>query len=355
MMNTGLITPKIRNNKDWFAGGITGIPSFSVLEPSLDYSPYLPVYEQQSNRNFDSMACVTFANLNVNEILIKRMVLKGLITNKEIRQKLGGDPNDDSEINFSDRFTAVASGTRRTGNTMASVAESIRMQGAVLQHIYPNEFDRIVTWKEWHKPLPDILYTKAKLFNTVFDYHWDWVGSRLPRAEIINKALATSPLTVSVQIYSPQNDKGYYVNRSKLADYGHLVTCYGFDGEAYLIYDHYNHKYKKYDKSYVFGHAMRHWLTLKEQTMPQENPLNLKDYTLVRVVTANAILLSFYMKGKMYYEPGVEGELKAYNEWHARNAGNNGFSGGPVRTIDEQKWDLYQRVNYSNEIIHNPK
>ncbi len=129
---------------------------------------------------------------------------------------------------------------------------------------------------------------------------------------------------------------------------------YKWTEEYFACYDHYERKFKKYDRDYVFGSIMRFAVIEPENTM--KNHLNLPDYTLVRVVMPRSIEQAFYMKGKMYIESGVAGSQKALVEWLARNVskdvdGIQQFTGGPVMTIQEADFLQYDRYNYKNEKV----
>jgi hypothetical protein len=149
--NLGVIIEK--KPKDWVAGTLP----FKVLNPSGDWTPYLPSGESQKLHHEDSMACVTFSCLNVIETQYK------FFTGKE--------------INFSDRFIAKLSGTQPIGNTIQNVLDAINKYGLVLEEEWPTSpnFD----WAEYYADIPQSVKDKAnKTIKVQYEFHsppQDWV------------------------------------------------------------------------------------------------------------------------------------------------------------------------------------
>ncbi len=111
MQNFGIKLEQERRNKDWLFGGISGVP-LVVLQTNRQWGSFLPDYEPQINKDGDTQWCVTFSALNCLETLLKRKY--------------------DIDRNFSDRYTALMSGTiRGVGNYLYKVADSIRNDGVV--------------------------------------------------------------------------------------------------------------------------------------------------------------------------------------------------------------------------------
>lgn len=135
---------------------IAGTLPYEVLNPSGDWTPYLPSPENQSTHIVDTMACVTFSCLNVIETQIK------FLTGKE--------------VNFSDRFIAKLSGTTQQGNTVQNVLDTIRKYGLVLEEEWPTDLD--FDWNQYYADVPDEVINKARKIDLAYEFHYppqDWL------------------------------------------------------------------------------------------------------------------------------------------------------------------------------------
>lgn len=144
MKNHGVIIEK--KPKDFVAGQLP----YEVLNPTGDWTPYLPAGENQYSHFVDSQACVTFSCLNVLETQYK------FLTGKD--------------INFSDRFIAKVSGTTVQGNSVQRVLDAINQYGLVLEADYsaPKDF----TWDTYYAPIPNEVYLKAdKSLKVAYEFH----------------------------------------------------------------------------------------------------------------------------------------------------------------------------------------
>ena len=144
MKNLGVI---IENKpKDFVAGTLP----YEVLNPTGDWTVYLPTGEVQYSHYADSMACVTFSCLNVLETQYK------FLTGRE--------------INFSDRFIAKVSGTTQQGNSVQRVLDAINTYGLVLEEDYPAPKD--FTWDEYYSEIPPEIFAKAnKTLKVAYEFH----------------------------------------------------------------------------------------------------------------------------------------------------------------------------------------
>ncbi|MCI0561489.1 MAG: hypothetical protein MN733_23625, partial [Nitrososphaera sp.] len=136
-MNFGLLTTNKLDTRDWRFAGVTGMQG-PELNLSGDWTEYLPVKELQKRNGLETMACVSFSALNAIETLSNYLV---------------------QNWNKSDRFTAKESGTTKSGNYYAKVAECIRLQGLVDEIDWPFEGK---TWEEFYKTIPDEIKAYGK-------------------------------------------------------------------------------------------------------------------------------------------------------------------------------------------------
>lgn len=166
--------------------GSTGNLPMDVLQPDVDWRPFLPVKEYQNLNNVEPFACVSFTVLNAIEILIRRKY--------------------DLERNFSDRFLAAVSGTKAGGNSPQKVCETLRHGGIAMQEAWP--FDqRITTFEKFYEEVPEAVVELAKEFLSEFTFKHDFVE---PTHDGISFALKCSPLLVSVAAWHRGADGMYY-------------------------------------------------------------------------------------------------------------------------------------------------
>jgi len=167
MINDGLIEGQ--RNTDWLGGTIP----FEERNPSGDWTPYLPPGEWQYINGVDVMACVTFSALNSMEIQYK--FLTG------------------QERNFSDRFTAMMSGTTPMGNYLWKVGDSIRKDGLVDESLWsaPNP----LTWNAYYTPPTIEVINKGKEFLTEWIVNYEFVD--FDKATLIHH-LKQAPIQVTL-------------------------------------------------------------------------------------------------------------------------------------------------------------
>lgn len=165
MKNTGLIHR--RKSTDWPVGAI----NYEVRNPLGNWLPYLPTFEKQYFKNFDTMGCVSFSLNTLNEI--------------QIIQQTG------QEINFSDRFLAKMSGTTSQGNWLYIVADTLRNFGCVHEEEWPVPPEP-AAWSDYYMEIPQFIKDRAKKqFLDKYDFKYE---SGLVTKEYIEKHLKHSPL-----------------------------------------------------------------------------------------------------------------------------------------------------------------
>ena len=181
-----------QRDTDYIAGSITGLP-YEVRNPTGDWLSYLPPGEWQRNHIVDTMACVTFSALNSIETQLKFFGI---------------------EKEFSDRFTAIMSGTTKEGNYLFKVADSIRKDGLILEGDYsaPEHY----TWDSYYTAPSIELINKAREFLTEYEVRYEFVP---PVKEQLIYHLKHAPL----QIVLP----------------GHAVLNFFCEGDVIKYFDSY--------------------------------------------------------------------------------------------------------------------
>ena len=190
MKNTGVLTGK--RPEDYEAGRVGASLQYEVINDTADWDDYLPPGEWQRSKYVDSMACVSYSALNIVETQIK--FLTGL------------------DINLSDPFTAKMSGTTPQGNYLYKVADSLRLDGAVLESDWPTPPD--FTWDTFYKEIPSDIINRGKEFLEAVDISYEWI-SDLSKENII-KHLKHAPIQIvilsnthAVELYK-EEDVHYY-------------------------------------------------------------------------------------------------------------------------------------------------
>lgn len=168
MKNRGLIYR--RKSTDWPVGSI----KYEIRNPSGVWLDFLPKFERQYFKNFDSMGCVSFSLNTLNEIQIIHQTGK--------------------EVNFSDRFLAKMSGTTHQGNWLYIVADTARKIGVVLEEEWPAPPEP-ASWDDYYTEIPQFVKDRAikmdPKLNNIYSLESE-VG--LVSAEYIEKHLKHAPL-----------------------------------------------------------------------------------------------------------------------------------------------------------------
>ena len=132
---------------------VGGTLPYEVVNPSGDWTPYLPPGEWQHPGLLETMACVSFSGLNVLETL-------HYFHTGERR-------------NFSDRFTAKMSGTTPQGNWLWKVGDSIRKDGLIEEEFWPTEANP--TWESYYATPPMEVVNKAKDFLIPWKVQYEFI------------------------------------------------------------------------------------------------------------------------------------------------------------------------------------
>ena len=130
-----------------------------VLNPSGDWSKYLPIFEAQ-NRGFETKACAVFSSHNAIETLLK---FKGV------------------EANYSDRYLAIVGNVDpKEGSDPHAICECIRKTSGCLDEGQLPFSEDIRTLSQFYSPKPmtsELLYKGNEWYNTFgFAHEWIWIG-----------------------------------------------------------------------------------------------------------------------------------------------------------------------------------
>lgn len=240
--NTGVLE-QLPGAEDFVQDQISAIV-YEEVNPSGDWTVFLPFGESQSGVYGDTFACVTFSALNCLEIQLKKQGISK---------------------NFSDRFSAKMSGTTRAGNYLQKVADSIRKDGVVDEDKWPWDprgnspaFD----WDEFYKEIPVDVKGLGTSFISGYEVQYEWVPTDLAS---LKKALKQAPLQIVTKVCSGWNNPP--VAGCGFGS-GHATTLYKIDDAGFHIFDHYEPYGKVLNHDYVIAYAMKYVIKPKVAQKP---------------------------------------------------------------------------------------
>lgn len=250
--NHGFIPSKIDPQKHWIMGGSKTKMRGAILNPTGDWTPYIPDGEPQSNGSFDAEDCTTMGTENSLETLLGFLGYK---------------------VNYSKRANAIAAGTTPAGNDPQTVAETIR---TVLGNV--NESDlpfttAITTWLEYYspKPLTSALMKLGQVFWSQWDFNHQWVldGSEATpevQAAKLIAALQMSPVGLGVFAWE-MGQNGYYIRPAGAGDC-HWVSLVSYkQGMYWEIFDSYDGYLKQLDWNFGFTSAKQYSVVPHQVTL----------------------------------------------------------------------------------------
>jgi hypothetical protein len=191
MKQSGLLIK--RDVRDYILGA-SPIPHEDLM-PSRDWREYLPKREKQSY-SFDTFCCTTFSALNVIETQMNFLMNKIPVSKVKELNDLGYIV--DGEINLSDRFTAIMSGTMANGNYFQAVWDSIRKDGLLPEKDLPFGGKNQVEYLDKSK-ITQAMKTKAKKILDIFDFFYEQ-SYFLPEGLGLGEAIKHAPLQGAIPV-----------------------------------------------------------------------------------------------------------------------------------------------------------
>lgn len=198
-------------------------------KPSRDWRGLYPKHEIQKWGD-----CVTFSRNNCAEVKAKE---KGVV--------------DDygEEMNFSDLYLAVGSGTTENGNGLKNVAEFARKNGVVLEKDCPYTND----WGDRQNRFLQAKNKKRYKFG-----NWSWVipGSQTTNRNVLKSALDKDIVQIGVGLGDTYRNGGVIKHPSQYTVYHAITLGYIDDKDQLYCLDHYNRREVVFDKNYPVIFAM---------------------------------------------------------------------------------------------------
>ena len=223
---------------DYRAGAKVGTLPYFVATDNWD--SYLPPEEKQFNDDGDSMACVTFAELN------------GIETQEKFQTG--------NYVEYSDRWIAKIGGTTREGAYLWQIADAIRKYGLGKEESYPVPEEKW-NWNKYHEEIPqykmDYLLAEGQGWLKKWDIKYESID--VSRSSLM-KHIKMAPLIAIVP--------------------GHAVLNFRNEQDISHIFDTYPPHKKTVPSEYYpykISHAMKIVLYKKEQALDPDTLLvNLK-------------------------------------------------------------------------------
>jgi hypothetical protein len=244
----GLQLKKVETEEKYIFGAKM-LPEIILCEDG-DWTPFVPEYEPQFNKNFDTSGCPIFGTINAVEMIEKRIS--------------GGD------FNYSERFHYNQIPLRPPGGDPHDAAESIRKFGMVAQETLP----MTETFAEYILPepnSPEVIKMGQEWLETHdfgHEYLWRAEHSAEVKNELLAKALKSSPVGVSVTAWEIDPLTGLYVDMGRPNCHWCVLVKMFHDEHNRLIrrvFDTYDHAFKDLDPNHRILIAKRYHLDVKQK------------------------------------------------------------------------------------------
>lgn len=256
---TGFID-RIPTILDYVQGLETGV-TYEVINPTGDWTDYLPETERQFNKKGDYLACVAFSHLNVRETSLNYKLKHNLLPQNIVDFLHAEGFIKNGKVNFSDRYLAKMSNTDiHKGNWLPNVGDAVRKYGLVAEDAWPTNEN--MTWDEYYAPVPEEIIKKGQKILEYFNFMYEFVDMNLayvdePLSEETLKAIKQSPLQITIPIPSQHATSLY--DAKLVANEQELVK----------IFDTYDPFYFTGDKTYPIYYSVK---LVEEVKKPKPQP-----------------------------------------------------------------------------------
>lgn len=290
-------------------GGMTPVGT-EIVFPNGNAMTFLPSFETQSNVYWDTYGCVSHSFENACETYLKAKY------------------NED--FDFSDRDLIVLSGTKPgVGNSGNAVLETAKTKGLIPQELAdwdPKNRDPKVNIQEVY-----YAYARTKEAEEAakrFNEDWIIIGEWVPRERWAD-ASRCGALQVYVHAWT-LGENGKYINPNRT--YNHAVMM--SDYESVKIFDTYEPRIKSLDSwDSIYSWALKINVIKKNMDKPV-----IKNNSLLILVEGGGSI-GLYLDGKII----VDDVAKVMAVFMARNAKNGEFTGGPVRSLTQEQWEMFEK------------
>ena len=243
-INYGFIEPEIKPED--FSVTLGSQVPFEILQVDGQWTKYTPEEETQTKRGQDVQNCTAFGTNSGLEVYFKRKFFL--------------------DVNFSDRYLGIMSGTRPPGNDPGKVVETLRSKaGCVDEMIMP--FSDGMTVEGYYSPDPPTPETRAIGREWLKRYYFrqEWtIEPGLPLEEQIKRLryyLQSSPILVAVYAWAEQDGKHIRMGKDT-----HWCVIVGYvENDHWLVFDSYAPFLKKLDWNFGFNYAKRFYVGAQDE------------------------------------------------------------------------------------------
>ncbi len=262
--NTGILIVPL-SPKAFKLGAESGV-ALEVRLKNGDWFNYTPTGEKQHTSRYDTMSCTTFSALSSLEMQYNWLRKNGYVSN-ELHAKLKelGYIDDNDNLNLSDWFTAVMSGTTTGGNDFGSVWDSIRNHGVLPQKDghNPDEFNTTEEWLDRTR-VTTAQKEKALKFRELFDVAYEFILYGQSNPAVIAEHLKHAPIHIATPVCSGWGSQSI-VQACGVEQVQHATCSHGSEAKAATFtYDTYDPLNKKLAWDYPIPWAVKGILSVKK-------------------------------------------------------------------------------------------
>lgn len=264
MKNYGLIPDEIKID-EYILGSLDPTKTLKgkALVSNGQWGEWLPVKELQRKNYIETSNCTAFGTLNALEILHKMKY---------------------NEKNWCERYLGICSGTTSRGNSVHTVAETLREKGCIDENELP--FDSSITsLSKYYSPRPMTAnyISKGQDWLQEYDFKHQWVFNGWhtiqEKQKRLREALTRSPVGISVDAWHKRGDLYVKLNKND----NHWCTLYGYvEGQYWKIFDSYDNTEKKVAWNTNFQFAKEYQLKKKLLNMLKSKLNQIYNELLIR-------------------------------------------------------------------------
>lgn len=270
--NTGILIVPL-SPKAFKLGAESGV-GFEVRLPNGDWYNFTPTGERQSTLKFDTMSCTTFSALSSLEMQYKWLRKNGFVTDEmHAKLKEWGYIDEQDNLNLSDWFTAVMSGTTTQGNDFGSVWDSIRKHGVLPQKDghNPSDFSTIGEWLDKTKVTTE-QKEKALKFLEIFEVAYEFILYGQTNPDVIAEHLKQAPIHIATPVCGGWGVESI-VAKCGIEQVQHATCAHGSEKKvATFTYDTYDPLNKKLAWDYPVPWAVKGVLSVKKPAPKTDKP-----------------------------------------------------------------------------------
>lgn len=242
--------------KDYIAGANSPI---TIVRSIPDWSPYLPVVENQRDAVTDFLDCVTMSALHIIETNLNYLLSSGQMWDEAINFYKTNGYIVNGSFALSARFNAKMNGTDVTMGQYQNVAgDSIRAVGCIPK----TEWDMApnMTFAEYYEVIPSALASLGLKFLWFLNIQYQFVTDMAP-------VLSLSPIQAATEVCAGW-DSGNVVAMCSGQPIQHATMIYGQDAlKNWLDYDQYPPYRQPLAANYEFPSNVQYVVSMKPITL----------------------------------------------------------------------------------------